>query len=620
MYSIKFDPQTIEHLGVKMYSTLPPVLAELISNAYDADAEKVSVEFQNDPKSIVITDDGNGMSYDELNNSYLVIGRNRRKNNDDTSPKKTRKVTGRKGLGKLAMFGIAQTLQIESVQNHLKNGFTIDYQSMINSPSGEYRPTDLFDKNMQCSDDDGTKITLTEIQRSSNFNIDSIAKSLASRLNFFDNNDFEINLSLNNESICIDKQYKTDNLESEFRWELDDVIFSDIKSFIDSHSVTGYLASTETPISGNKDLLGVALFARGKLVNNRSFYEIQTSSSHAYGYITGEIHINYIDDNDDYISTARDSLIWSDSGLKSLLDFLQKLIRVVAQDWITKRQTKVTEEVERHMSISMDNWLDSLPSHDKKLADKIVGGIIQSQGLSPQRAANLIEYVQGAFEFQSFKDFASDLSETDLDSVKVLELAREWAIVEAKELYRVCLGRIETIQKLEEYINSDVLEVGKDKSMHEFLKKFPWLLEPRANQFQDEAKFSDLLKNHKAFKEDDLDEQDRRIDFLCTGFGDTLYVIEIKRSQHSISKKDIRQLEDYYDFVKANLGDSYKNVSGFIVGKKLANSNDAREQKERAEKSRLYVKEYNDLLVQAKRYHQDFIDRYDEFSKIKKDS
>jgi hypothetical protein len=620
MYSIKFDPQTIEHLGVKMYSTLPPVLAELISNAYDADAEKVGIEFQNNPKSIVITDDGNGMSYNELNESYLVIGRNRRKNDDDTSPKKTRKVTGRKGLGKLAMFGIAQILKIESVQSHLKNGFIIDYQGMINSPSGEYKPKDLFNKNTQCGDDDGTKITLTEIQRSSNFNIDSIAKSLASRLNFFDNNDFEINLSLNNESICIDKQYKMDNLESEFRWELDNIIFSNIKNFIDNHLVTGYLASTETPISGNKDLLGVALFARGKLVNNRSFYEIQTSSSHAYGYITGEIHIDYIDDNNDYISTARDSLIWSDSDLKPLLGFLQELIKVVANNWIKKRQTKVTNEVENHMGISMNSWLDGLPSHDKKLANKIVDGIIQSQGLSTQRAANLIEYVQGAFEFQSFKDFASDLSAADLDSTKVLELAREWEIVEAKELYRVCLGRIETIQKLEEYINSDVLEVGKDESMHEFLKKFPWLLEPRANQFQDEVRFSNLLKDHTAFKEDDLDEQDRRIDFLCTGFGDTLYVIEIKRSQHSISKKDIRQLEDYYDFVKAKLGDSYKNVSGFIVGKQLADSDGAREQKERAKRSRLYVKEYNDLLVQAKHYHQDFIDRYDEFSKIKKDS
>ncbi|HDC4371601.1 TPA: hypothetical protein O8L32_004737 [Enterobacter cloacae] len=40
-FRMTFDPKTIEHLGVKMYSTLPPALAELISNAYDADSENV---------------------------------------------------------------------------------------------------------------------------------------------------------------------------------------------------------------------------------------------------------------------------------------------------------------------------------------------------------------------------------------------------------------------------------------------------------------------------------------------------------------------------------------------------------------------------------------------------
>ena len=35
---MSFDPQTIEHLGVKMYSQIPNAVAELIANSYDADA------------------------------------------------------------------------------------------------------------------------------------------------------------------------------------------------------------------------------------------------------------------------------------------------------------------------------------------------------------------------------------------------------------------------------------------------------------------------------------------------------------------------------------------------------------------------------------------------------
>ena len=39
---MRFDPQTINHLGLRMYSTLPPALAEIVSNSYDADAENVT--------------------------------------------------------------------------------------------------------------------------------------------------------------------------------------------------------------------------------------------------------------------------------------------------------------------------------------------------------------------------------------------------------------------------------------------------------------------------------------------------------------------------------------------------------------------------------------------------
>ena len=64
-----------------MYSTLPPVISELISNAYDADATEVKI-YLNDKdqeKSIIIEDNGHGMSFDEINDKFLLIGRNRRK-------------------------------------------------------------------------------------------------------------------------------------------------------------------------------------------------------------------------------------------------------------------------------------------------------------------------------------------------------------------------------------------------------------------------------------------------------------------------------------------------------------------------------------------------------------
>ena len=91
---LKFDPNTIEHLGVSLYSQLPSVLAELISNSWDADANAIDISFidKEGNKEIHLSDDGEGMTLSELNDNYLVIGRNRRKVKKTSKTSSGRKV------------------------------------------------------------------------------------------------------------------------------------------------------------------------------------------------------------------------------------------------------------------------------------------------------------------------------------------------------------------------------------------------------------------------------------------------------------------------------------------------------------------------------------------------
>ena len=73
--SMSFDPHTIEHLGIKMYSRLPNAMAELIANAYDADARNVHINIveNGSERSISVEDDGIGMTFDEINEKFLRI-------------------------------------------------------------------------------------------------------------------------------------------------------------------------------------------------------------------------------------------------------------------------------------------------------------------------------------------------------------------------------------------------------------------------------------------------------------------------------------------------------------------------------------------------------------------
>ena len=46
---LKYEPSPIEHLGVKMYSHIPPALTELVANSYDARAKNANVKPYNTP-------------------------------------------------------------------------------------------------------------------------------------------------------------------------------------------------------------------------------------------------------------------------------------------------------------------------------------------------------------------------------------------------------------------------------------------------------------------------------------------------------------------------------------------------------------------------------------------
>lgn len=56
------------------------------------------------------------MSYEEVRDNFLVIGRKRRDTDESRTNSKGRKITGKKGLGKLALFGIGKTITIETTK------------------------------------------------------------------------------------------------------------------------------------------------------------------------------------------------------------------------------------------------------------------------------------------------------------------------------------------------------------------------------------------------------------------------------------------------------------------------------------------------------------------------
>lgn len=147
-YRMSISLNVLNHLGLNLYSNTPSVLAEVIANAWDADASTVDVEFDIRRKTIRITDDGEGMTLEDINGKYLYVGYQRR-GDGRSHTKKGRRPMGRKGIGKLSLFSIANRFMVHSRASGKKmEGFVMDaaeIRAMIQSedPSevNRYVPT-----------------------------------------------------------------------------------------------------------------------------------------------------------------------------------------------------------------------------------------------------------------------------------------------------------------------------------------------------------------------------------------------------------------------------------------------------------------------------------------------
>ena len=127
-YQMNISNTVLYHLGINLYSNIPAVLSEVVANSWDADATNVYVEIERD--KITIADDGHGMMLKDINEKYLLVGYPRRIHNEAVTDRYKRKVMGRKGIGKLSLFSIAETVKVETFKEGKKNGFIMSKQEI----------------------------------------------------------------------------------------------------------------------------------------------------------------------------------------------------------------------------------------------------------------------------------------------------------------------------------------------------------------------------------------------------------------------------------------------------------------------------------------------------------
>ena len=628
---LKFDIGIIELLGDQLYTQLPAVLSEYISNSYDADATEVTISIDimdagNVVTDITIEDNGIGIADAgddkvlEINNKYLKIGRKRRRvEKCSLSKVYKRKIQGKKGIGKLAGFGITKKIEVSTVSNHILNTFVLDYDEMHEvGADEEYYPKHI-DVNQYTSKSHGTSIKLCEVFKKNEIDLKKLVVALVKRNKIFDEN-FKVTLIKNVnglkevDKIVIDNNMYLESIKEanqiQFEWcipeKLDELnVEANVKKYFMKNNIIGKIWTSTTPLK--KDDQGIILYANGKLCQNNSTFN-ERANDNFYQYMCGYLEVDFIDAdvNVDNISTARDSLVWENPVSQELKYNIDEIMKRIQGDWRNLRKNDKKEELKKVVDMDIDKWLISLPKNERATASKLVNTILEDSSIDNKKASEYIGYVQDMYSFSTFKDLATEITNIeDFNVSNTLKLIKDWKFIEAKELAKVSEGRIQTIDSFEKMIKENKSE--RDV-IQPFIEEFPWLLDPKLISFEREVTYLKYLREN--FDDSNLeDETNRRIDFLTSMSDNTLYIFELKRPDIKIKTKYVEQVYDYESFIH-KISPNIK-VKTFLVTNNCEMDRTAQSMIDSATQTNKFeIKTYTELLAAARSYHKNIIDKY----------
>ena len=614
-FKMPFEPRTIEHLGLRLYSTLPPVISELVSNSYDAEAEGVEISFPTgtlDPASeVVVKDTGHGMTAQEMQDEFLPISRPRRGTDGKNVMSKNGKVhvTGRKGLGKLAAFGVAKEIEIRSVRSKQAICLKLNYDeiqkwALSHPPGTPYEPEVIADRTGSTSEANGVEIRIRKFHRTKAISEDVVRRGLARRLNFIGR---KFKVEINKTQIKPGDRVEKSDCPNGFSWTAKELPGAGKLS--NGMPVSGWIGFLEESSQTER---GVDVFANEKAVELGTFFNYaSTHIQFARAHFVGEIHADFLDGEEDLAATARNSVIWESETGQAFQEWGQEALKWAFNEWNELRKKKKVEAFMR--TADFNRWLETRQKSEQRAAEKLIKALINDPKIEAESAESLLDIIKSSIETKAFFELVDSIEESSGGAVTLLQLFDEWRVIEAREHMKLADGRMEAIEKLEQFIKDGALEV---QQMQPLFEKHIWLINSTWNEIQVQPRYTDLLrKNCKEPK--DLDEKDRRLDILGISVSGVLTVVELKRADKTLSKADLNQIESYVDWARKNIAggtgdDSVAYVNGRIIVGKL---NSAESEKvRRLAGDDIRVETYSDLHEKSRKYYDEIESRLKEIA------
>lgn len=594
------EPRLLDHFGIAMYSTIPKAIAELCANSYDADATRVDITYADD--RIAVLDDGHGMSQADVEDNYLRLGRDRREDDDQGGEKtpKGRPVIGNKGIGKLAGFGIAQTMVVRTWRARKQTEVTLDREKL-----DEAADLESFEVVARTSalrkTGSGTEVTLTDLLPDTpKVDEDKLRAYLARHLPARPGWSIFVN----------GVECKPEDIKGKRH------NFSDkIKGF---GKVTGYyiVATDRRSLQA-----GFAVRVRDRIVKEASMFGLN-QQTHGYFNLTrivGELNPDFIDPvekqqsrRDKFvINTSRSDFNPEDPGVQALEEYAQRKLQTIAAG-LAKERARARRKAAMKRNPKFEERLKALGPDVYEKLDQALEAIITklSKNEDDETVDQIVDLIIRYYESDALRIIMETIRAAAPEEVERLSrLLAQYGAARVGDVAELLQTQLEVIELLRQKVADGVLE----SEIHTIIADNIWLVRDGLTYWFSNKTFATKLKNSlaakfklaKAKRPDLVCYDDRRLGDKPGQPPKRLVVVEFKRPGVTVSTKELSQVMLYKNVFESALGNfTAEQIEVIIIGDKFDPAFDRR-----ALVSDYRIVSYEELLEDARDRYRELFDR-----------